>query len=341
MRSGPVSSVENGPEVTIAITVFDRRRYIHQAVRSALEQTVAARVVVVEDCGPDPGLQQYVMAEFEGRVDYVRNVSRRGLFGNWNACLELCSTRWLSILHDDDYLRPCFVASVLAWQRGYPGRGVYFGDFDVVNERGEVVAYPREPVPGEVAAIDLKALMVTNMLGFPGHILDVALARALGGFRESSQFCGDWEMWFKLVASRGGMRGGAAVACVRFYDDVLRGTSKVLRSGRCFGLTIVQRRRNRGFIERLGLRCELTDERMRQQGGPFPSFLLVHAWGFAPRWARYNAGLFLRGRGGGGLGWVLRWVLRVFGVRGLVWLSRIYHTGCRLRRRAQLRGGGG
>src|SRR5262245_33027517 len=60
-------------DITIAITVFDRRQFLKQAIASALEQKFPVRVMVVEDCGPDPGLQTFVKQEFGDRVEYIRN----------------------------------------------------------------------------------------------------------------------------------------------------------------------------------------------------------------------------------------------------------------------------
>src|SRR5690242_712154 len=44
-------------QITIAVTVYNRRDYLPDAIQSALNQTVPVRVIVVEDCGPDPGLR--------------------------------------------------------------------------------------------------------------------------------------------------------------------------------------------------------------------------------------------------------------------------------------------
>src|SRR5207237_4074220 len=95
-------------DITIGITVFNRRKFLREAIASALDQKFPVRVIVLEDCGPDPGMQSFVEQEFGTRVEYIRNPRRRGLFDNWNACLEHCRTGWLSILHDDDMLTPAF-----------------------------------------------------------------------------------------------------------------------------------------------------------------------------------------------------------------------------------------
>ncbi len=126
----------SGDEITIAVTVYDRREFVEQAVASALNQTVPVRVMVVEDCGPDAGLREFVLGKFGSRIQYHRNTRRRGLFDNWNACLEYCRTPWLSILHDDDYLAPNFVAALLEQAKRDPGCGLYFGDTTVVDVIG-------------------------------------------------------------------------------------------------------------------------------------------------------------------------------------------------------------
>src|SRR5271170_3200613 len=114
-------------DITIAITVYNRRDYILSAIRSALDQTVPVKVIVVEDCSPDMGLREFVVGEFGSRIQYFRNPQNRGLFDNWNACMEYCDTPWFSILHDDDLLLPNFVECLLALVKEAPGRGLYFG----------------------------------------------------------------------------------------------------------------------------------------------------------------------------------------------------------------------
>ena len=122
--------------ITIAVTVYDRRDYVLQAIESALAQRKSVKVLVVEDCGPDPGMRSFVEEHFGSRIQYHRNSSRRGLFGNWNVCLELCTTPWISILHDDDYLDPDFVDAMEELAEALPNRGAYFSSIIQVDRFG-------------------------------------------------------------------------------------------------------------------------------------------------------------------------------------------------------------
>ena len=71
--------MELKPEhITIAVTVFSRRQFVLDAIRSALNQTVPVKVIVVEDCGLDSSIRNLIVGEFGNRIEYFRNPRNRG-----------------------------------------------------------------------------------------------------------------------------------------------------------------------------------------------------------------------------------------------------------------------
>ena len=240
-------------QITIAITVFNRRTYLKQAISSALDQTVPVRVIVVEDCGPDPALQAFVKAEFGDRVNYIRNPRRRGLFGNWNACIEYCQTPWLSILHDDDYLAPNFIETMIRTAAVAPGRSLYFGQATVVNVTGQPSPlYSAEPMTMSWRELGLAEILYLTPFPFAGHIFLVADARTVGGFREFSQYCGDWETWSLLIQLHGAVKSKELVAFTRSHNGPERGTNKIILGGRLRPLTFVQHKRILALMRKAG-----------------------------------------------------------------------------------------
>ena len=231
-------------DITIAITVYSRRDYVCGAIRSALEQTIPVKVIVVEDCGPDPTLRDFVLGEFGDRITYYRNPKNRGLFDNWHACMEYSQTPWLSILHDDDLLQPCFVETILEMAREAPGRALYFGRHSRLEEDGNVYPPPAVTWPARWQDIDLDRLMDECYLLFPGQLFCIADARSIGGFRTTSHFTGDWDMWFRLALEFGGAQSARVLSVVRTHDGIDRGTSVVIRKGWKWALDNVQRKRN-------------------------------------------------------------------------------------------------
>jgi len=282
-------------QITIAVTVFNRRRYIGQAVASALNQTVPVHVMVVEDCGPDQGLEAFVRTEFGSRIDYIRNPRRRGLFGNWNACLEYCRTPWMSILHDDDALAPVFVEAMIDLSGHLPECGLYYGTTEFMDAEGQPVdlqVYPPLQMPWR--KVELGETLRTTPFPFPGHLFRVDYARALGGFREGSQFCGDWEMWSNLIARHGAAQTRTTVAYNRSHTSPERGCTGIDRNGRLRPLVFVQQKRVLRMLREAGVATRFERARFLKEAPMSVSYLLQHGARLPERILRYNVGLMLR-----------------------------------------------
>ena len=263
---------------------------------SAVNQTVPVRVMVVEDCCPDPEHGAELKAEFGSRIEYVRNPIRRGLFGNWNACMERCRTEWVSILHDDDFLAPNFVEAILKLAREAPGLDLYFGQTVIVNERGEPVpTNPFRPVTGPWMKVGLPDVLYGSLFSFPGQLFRVSSARGVGGFRASSHFCGEWEMWAKLIARGGAAQSREFLGFFREHGEWERGTNRVLRSGKAKPAAVVQHKRVLALFP--PERRMAFDRRQYQQHSPMSvNFLLRFGRDFSPRFLRYHVGLLLLSR---------------------------------------------
>jgi glycosyltransferase involved in cell wall biosynthesis len=282
-------------QITIAVTVFNRRKYLKQAIASALDQTAPVRVMVVDDCGPDPSLEAFVRQAFGSRIEYVRNPRRRGLFGNWNACLDYCRTPWLSLLHDDDYLAPGFAQAMVDLSVQAPDCGLYYGTTEYISEGGESLdlhVYPPMATPWR--RVDLAETLRTTPMPFPGHIFRVDYARELGGFRESSQFCGDWEMWSRLIARYGAAQTRTNVAYKRAHTSAERGCTKIDLNGRLRPLVFVQQKRVLGLLRDAGANARFDRARLLKEAPMSVNYLLEHGAHLPSRILRYNVALMLR-----------------------------------------------
>lgn len=312
-------------DLTVAVTVYSRAEFVIEAVQSALNQTVPVKVIVVEDFGPNAQLKDLVVRQFGNRIAYFRNEKNRGLFDNWNACLDCCQTPWISILHDDDVLRPCWAETLLALARTAPNRGVYFGQNGFIEEEKIIpAATPSWKDGWRDIALDEFAEM--NTLMFPGQLFRVADARAVGGFRRNSLFCGDWDMWFRLALRGGAAQSATEVALVRTHYGEDRGTSRVERKGWKWALDNVQRKRNlRLLAQERGLRVPFDRRKLLRQQ-PVPTrYLLRFAAGLSPRLLAYNHWLYVHSKAPSAGHTALQIFLKLTGPRGARRLSRIWN----------------
>jgi len=308
-------------DITIAITVYSRRDYVCEAIRSALEQTVPVQVIVVEDCGPDPTLRDFILQEFGDRITYFRNPKNRGLFDNWHACMEYSRTPWLSILHDDDLLRPKFIETLLELFREAPRRALYFGR-QARLEHGKLHPPTAVSWGGRWHDIDIIALADECVLFFPGQLFRIADAQAIGGFRTTSHFTGDWDMWFRLALKFGAVQSAAELAVVRGHEGADRGTSVVIRKGWKWALDNVQRKRNLNLLKQQKSICIPFKRAKLLKRSPIPSRLLLqHAKNFTRRILVYNWWLFTHSRAPHWRYVILQGMIRIFGPKSLKIIS--------------------
>jgi glycosyltransferase involved in cell wall biosynthesis len=304
--------------ITIAVTVFSRREFVRDAIRSALNQTVPVKVIVVEDCGPDAGLRDFILKEFGDRIEYFRNPKNRGLFDNWNACLDYCHTPWLSILHDDDLLHPNFVETILALAQAAPERALYFGRAASLDEAGKIHPLPPVGWPKNWRDVEVRALADECFLLFPGQLFRVEDAKTAGGFRKASYLTGDWDMWFRLALKFGAAQSAVEVAVNRAHYGADRGSTRVERLGWKWALDNVQRKRNLALLrQEKGIVIPFERTKLLKQS-PIPSRLLLrYARGFSRRILFYNAWLFTHSRAPHWSYAMLQWFVRIFGPSAL------------------------
>jgi glycosyltransferase involved in cell wall biosynthesis len=304
-------------QITIAVTVFSRREFILDAIRSALNQTIPVKVIVVEDCGPDATLRDFILKEFGNRIEYFRNPKNRGLFDNWNACLEYCRTPWLSILHDDDELRPNFIETMLALVRDAPERALYFGRHAIL-ENGKIRPPPPVAWKNNWRDLDIIEAADQNLLPFPGQLFRIAEAQMIGGFRAASYLTGDWDMWFRLALKGGLAQSATEVSFMRWHEGMDRGSTRVERMGWKWALDNVQRKRNLALLLRQkGIVIPFERTKLLKQN-PIPSRLLLrNARGFSRRILFYDAWLFTHSRPPHWRYAALQWLVRIFGSQTL------------------------
>lgn len=309
-------------DITIAVTVYNRREYVIEAIRSALNQTIPVKVIVVEDCGSEKGMRDFIVGEFGNRIQYFRNPKNRGLFDNWNACMEYCQTSWFSILHDDDLLLPKFVETMVGLVRSAPDRGLYFGRMNQLLPDGSI--NPPKALEGknwrDLGSGDgLEELLEESTVGFAGHLISLDKAQKVGGFRKNSYFTGDWDMWLRLALRFGAVETGEVVAVGRCHWGWERGSAVISRKGWKWLLDNVQRKRNLAFLKN-----ERGVDRPFERARPLTKssiplrLLIAFARGFSRRVLFYNWWLFIHSKPPHWRYAGLQWVIRLLGPKSLL-----------------------
>ena len=97
---------------SIIIPTFNRAHLVTRAVESAINQTYPCEVVVCDhgstDNTPD------VMAQYKGKIRYIRREEDRGPIVCWRDGIEQATGEIVHITYDDDWVMPTFMEKAIA-----------------------------------------------------------------------------------------------------------------------------------------------------------------------------------------------------------------------------------
>jgi glycosyltransferase involved in cell wall biosynthesis len=236
------------PLVSVCIPVHNTERFVAEAVRSVLAQTLQdLEVVVVDNASTDATPR--ILAEFEDpRIRLFRNDVNIGAAGNFNRAISLARGRYVKLLCADDAIYPsCLEKQVAVFENDTRGAISVVGcSRDIIDGRGR--RWLRRGFPGPAGTMDGRRAIAmtvrrgTNIFGEPAAILVRAeAAREAGGFDPRYSYCIDLDFWCRLLSA----------GDLHVLDDTL---CAFRLSSQSWSLSLGHRQRAEfaGFIEDLG-----------------------------------------------------------------------------------------
>lgn len=175
-----------------------------------LAQTgVDLELLVVDDASQPPIATQ--LADLHtSRVKQERNAQNLGLVGNWNRCLELATGDPVLLFHQDDRMRPGFLAKSVAMLERYPEAGFVFSNVVTIDASGRESGGHWSPqalpsadayVPG--GEVIRRLLAYGNFIPCQTVVVRAAAYSQAGWFDPRLGYTPDLDMWLRL-ASRWG-----------------------------------------------------------------------------------------------------------------------------------------
>ena len=142
--------MKNEPHVSIIIPMYNRERYIREAINSVLSQTFQDFEIVVIDDGSDDSSVNIVESITDNRIHIYKNESNMGIPRARNIGLLHARGEYIAILDSDDVMRPARLEKQIAYlnnNREYVGVGSWSNSID---EQGSIKKYLRtRPVSHE------------------------------------------------------------------------------------------------------------------------------------------------------------------------------------------------
>lgn len=195
----------NAPTVTVCIPTYNYAHYLDGAIASVLDQTYEDfELLIADDVSSDDTAAVVARHLDDPRVRFMPNDVNRGMFANFNRCIEAASGRYIKFLMADDWLASTFLERMVALMEEHSsidlataGGWVIDGDGTVYGE--ELQRFGDGPVVATDRVIRESARGF-NPVGMPTCTLVRTTAmRAAGGFDASYTPASDIALWFRLL----------------------------------------------------------------------------------------------------------------------------------------------
>lgn len=212
-------------ELTVVIPTYKRANLLRHTLESVLPQAsmLKIRVLIVDNNPERDDETERLVKGTCGRDDvcYYKNKENIGPCGNWNRMLELCSTRWCMMLHDDDVLFPGRMPFILNMAHEHPTAAVI--SFAKVDFRGKG-GYDGMEIPLEKTAKNIQLEIGQCLFSNPVRVVGLLLRRdailAHGGFDNDYYPSIDYECWLRLLnAGETVVLSQAVVGAYRWFDN--------------------------------------------------------------------------------------------------------------------------
>jgi len=211
------------PTVTIAIPTYRRPAVLLEALESALRQeTDTPFEVLILDNDPDETSVEAIARSLPPApartVRYMVNEKNIGMFGNWNRCIELARGEWVTILNDDDLLRPNFLARSMELIAKRPEVDGLAPRKSTYDRRARHASRPTKSTLGALwervrrlrfdqdglSRVSPRALFFGNELGNGlGFLFRKSVALKLGGYRPEEFPSSDGYFYLRMSTEHG------------------------------------------------------------------------------------------------------------------------------------------
>jgi glycosyltransferase involved in cell wall biosynthesis len=95
-------SLPDQPLITIITVVYNRVKYLEQAILSVLDQTYSNIEYIIIDGGSTDGTLE-IIKKYDNRLDYWISETDKGMYFALNKGVELANGELIGICHSDDY----------------------------------------------------------------------------------------------------------------------------------------------------------------------------------------------------------------------------------------------
>lgn len=214
--------MKNAPRISVIMPAYNMERYIEEAIRSVMTQTVSDwELLVLDDCSGDAtcAIVEALAAEDE-RIRLIRMETNSGVAAVRNRGFELCRGDFVALLDSDDLWCPEKLETQLR-RMEQTGADISYCSYGVIDAEGSK-AKNDYIVPEQT---DFEAMLRENVIGCSTVLLRRSIVEK---YRfATSFFHEDYVLWLRLLQD-GYTAAGCSEVLVKWrYFNTSRSFNKI------------------------------------------------------------------------------------------------------------------
>ncbi|MGV8815440.1 MAG: glycosyltransferase family 2 protein [Gelidibacter sp.] len=187
-------NLENQPLVSVLMTVYNREKYIAQAIESVLASTYKNwELIVVDDCSKDGSVAIAIgYADKDERINIYLNETNLGDYPNRNQAASYAKGKYIKYVDADDIIYPYGLEQLVFYMEQFPKAG--YGLLSLKREKERFLPYLLSPNEAYLTHYTSNPIFNRAPLS---SIIKRELFIHVGGFT-GKRMLGDFEMWHIL-----------------------------------------------------------------------------------------------------------------------------------------------
>ena len=190
---------ESHPLVSICIPTYNRASMVHEAIRSAIDQSYENLEILVVDNASSDNIREVVESFQDSRLSLIVNEKNLGLFGNFNRCIELARGKYINILHSDDAIDSRFTQTCVEFLESHPSVVMTFTAAEVISG-GTTKSLKMSDNNLIFSAPEgfRKILLTRNFIVCPSVMVRREVYEQVGYFSMEYPFSSDYYQWLTI-----------------------------------------------------------------------------------------------------------------------------------------------
>jgi glycosyltransferase involved in cell wall biosynthesis len=188
-----LSLTASNPLFSVVIPTYNRAAKVVRAVESVLAQTLANYDVwVIDDGSTDDTADR--LSVYMDRIHYVTQVNAGAALAR-NRGIQESTGKYIALLDSDDRWRPQKLQSISEGIRNDPEAGLFYSQYEVVNEAGRRLWVDRSRAVRGSAYLNM---LKGDFLATSSAVIDRKCLEIVGCFDPLLQPCEDWDLWLRI-----------------------------------------------------------------------------------------------------------------------------------------------